>query len=1579
MKNLKSIIKNQKSKILKFRRARRRLLNILIVMLVIIGSYQIWAYINPDSAGAWWDDGWLYRKKITFSNSGDSQGSKIVTFQQDTATLISEGKLQAGCNDIRFVDSVGRVLEHRTQSGNTIQFVPGSASEYSSRTNQSGYTFSHTVAAGQNQVLVVIVHAMNEQTGSNPINVNSVTFDGVSMTKQVEVDLNHPTTTNRDYVTAIFTLVNPSVTTANIAVALNGTTSEHVASAMNFIGVDQTTPVGVTASNTGTSLSDVAVTGNTLYDNSVLVGGGSRQSIDSGPVRLVYTQLPGKHVYTASTGGGTSRLGGGGGFQYAESPGSQTMTFGLSNATSNTHMTGAFIELKPNGCNSVTTDIEVLIPSINSGENHVYMYYNNPSAPDTTSTLSGSANVTYKEHSTGSVGADFGVGSTLNYPHTVTAGENQVLVVIVKQIKQQSGDVPVDVSSVTYNSRSLVRQVFADGTSTNRNGSTEIWTLLNPDTGNNQVTITFAETGNTVIVSGAMTFENVRQNYFPVAGAKFQGQSSPFEVDITTTKPNTLLVGSAGRHRSTTAPNATTANVELNSPGTEVYDRNQANPAVASSISSSGGYQPAASAGSHSVNFTSSTPSNTFWTGALIALEPESYGKFSPTSGPTDEREEENDRVGPVAYWKMDEGADNTCVGGYDICDSTSRRMDGEFYASASRRPESECVFGKCLLFDGSNSRANVDINDYIDFDVGLKEAVSVSFWVNPSSDGEDDAGRIFSKGGGEKFYCRTENETGGMVDLRCTLDLATTDPNVVIPGGLTIGQWHHVEVTYANDGNDDLLIYIDGELKATGDGSGSPASGDNDNFLIGGNSARNFHGYIDDFKIFAYERTAEEVKTDYLIGASAAGSNIAVGIGGTAMPDPIAWWRLDEMNGSTANDNTSSGFSGTITSATWTQEGKYSNALSFDGTDDYVNMGDVDALDFGASQDFTVSAWVKTNIDPVTDFYPTVITKGGGSPRNGFSISANAAQFSSNWRGSIDVNGTQYACDSGRDITDNQWHHLVLQRSGSNLLVYTDGVLSNTCAASASTIANTNDLRFGRSNYGSPWDYWFQGLIDDVKIYDVALTADQVKTDYNATSAFNAGTGVNERTLHASGDSYLSSLYAHWSFDENITQESGNIVSFDLSGNGRHGRKSLDPLSNIRWIPGVHGSAADFNNSWYITIWDETLFNPGLSDFTYMAWLYLDSRTSAGRHVFNKMTGSGYGYVTSWNPTNHTLNTGLRNNFAVLASQNSVDISSYENHWHHYALVFDRDGMVSTFIDGQIVDADSIASASLIDITNDNTFTMGAQAGDPMYAKVDEFKFFMSALTPAQIAYEYNRGAPLAWYRMDECQGTTINDASGNEFTGTLNVGGSGTYTSAGTCGSGTGTHAWNAGTVGKFERALAFDGTDDYIDFGDVSTFDFGANQDFTVATWVKTNINPVTDTYPFILNKDGGSPRSGFSIVANVAQFSPIWRGAIWVSGTQYFCSGATDITDNQWHHLVLQRSGSNLSVYEDGNLANTCAASDSSITNTANFAIGSYSNLSTGWFNGLVDDVRIYNYALSPEQVKSVMNGGTVRFE
>jgi len=1929
---------------------------VFVTSALVVGGVLV-SFLTSDATAGWWDEGWLHRKQINFGNSGSPQSNKIVSFTEDTATLIADGKMQTGCQDVRFVDNTGRPLEHRIGYQPDIQYVPGSATEYNSTTGASSYTFSHTVNSGSNQLLTVIVHAQDTAA----INVTNVTFNSDSMTEQIEVDHNDGT---NHYVTSIWTLVNPDVTSANVQVTYSASVDRHVASAMNFTGVDQTTPVGVVESNTSSSASSIGITDTTSYANSVLVGGGTRKVNEISPSRRIYTLLPGKHVYEEQTGTTTSNISAGGGFQYAETPGSHTMTFGLSNATSDTHMAGAFIELKQAaGCNSTVTNIEVLMPNIDSGESAVYMYYGNPSASNSASSLTDSSKtLAYKEVSSSSDSTDFGSLSTLSYSHTVTAGTNQTLVVVTDQLKQQSGDVPVDVTSVTYNGKPMVRQVFADGTSTNRNGSTEVWTLLNPDVGNNQVAITLSET-NTVLVSAAMTFENTRQNYFPAAGAAFESSSTSFNINITTTKPNTLLAGGGARQRATTAPNATTATVNVTSPGTRVYHVRQANPAIASSISSAGGHQSAVGAGVHTMNLTTSSPSNQFMTGALIALEPESsYDTFSPTSGPATAGEEKG--PGPVGYWKFDEGYGTTANN--SIANAYNGNISGGLWQT-----EDMCVNGKCLYFDGSDDVVTVTNAQAIDFDEGLNDGVSASFWVRPLSDGESDTGRIFAKG--TRFYCQTENESGGKVDLRCFIDLASTDPAVVVSGALTIGHWHHVLATYGDDGDDDLLIYIDGQLRGTGNGSGSPASGDSDNLLIGGGTSNNFHGFIDDFKIYSYERGEAQARTDAIRGASASGSTASLGIVDTGYlnhglagywkldhtsgnatdysgfgrtltnngtttyvtgkfgagsehvpassqhfstgttingiqsvsfwvnpdttttyyvsltssayitsssgtlsatgftnprifvngvetstivadawqlvtvttdtpinanqlylgrqgsnyfdgtfdelrlynrqidsgeiaklyswaPGPIGYWPMDENTGTVAYDRSGANNSGTITTGNggWTP-GKMGSGYSFDGTSSKILVTDNPALDMIG--DFTVSTWVKTNINPINDTYPMIVGKSGGSPQFGYSMWANFAQFSDNWVGQIVVNGSNSPrCDSGVDITDNNWHHLSMTRRGSTVYLYTDGVLSNTCAGSAADISNSVNLGIGAFsngvttpyigliddvrlyNYsrtsgqiiedmngghplgGSPvgsqvlhwkfdelngsainnsissfsslvgtvtnalwrqvqdckyygclfydgtgdyvstpdatalditgdfslsawvnrtsgggatqaviskfnaatpsggyklavgnqgevycltanggswiesftsqnlvtttsgWthiaavrsgstcrvyvngldrtttfathttltanneafrvgatadnDQYFYGYIDDVKVYNGALTPDQVKTDFTANSIFNAGTGANERANIVDGD-YLSSLIGYWPMDEN-TGGSGDS-SYDKSINSNNGTLGTS-MTSSNWTAGKYGSALNFNGTTNhkLDMGDVATYDFGASqNFSVSAWV--KSTQSAVASTWPQIVGKeGDGTRNGWLLNLHNGSTSGwyaqifqgGNNY----NTSGTVVNVADGNWHHLMLVR-RGSSLEAWTDGKLTNATSVSTGS---IANAQSMIVGTDtwSGSEYSGLVDDVKIFNTALTQAQIAYEFNRGAPFAWYRFDECAGTTIYDAGPNAFNGTLTIGASGSNSAVGTCGSGTSTHAWNNGTNGKYGSAMSFDGNDDYIN---LSNFNVGNN--ISIASWFYVDDWDIDDGR--IISKASGALEEDHIFMLSTVDVSGSKRlrarlktGACGGSDGNTMIESTTNLSAGQWYHAVVTYDGTTTKFYLDGKyLSSDTTASGNLCSSSDLVAIGRNPGNNSAHWDGLIDDLRVYNYALSDAQVKEIMNHGGVRFE
>src|SRR3990167_9717944 len=149
--------------------------------------------------------------------------------------------------------------------------------------------------------------------------------------------------------------------------------------------------------------------------------------------------------------------------------------------------------------------------------------------------------------------------------------------------------------------------------------------------------------------------------------------------------------------------------------------------------------------------------------------------------------------------------------------------------------------------------------------------------------------------------------------------------------------------------------------------------------------------------------------------------------------------------------------------------------------------------------------------------------------------------------------------------------------------------------------------------------------------------------------------------------------------------------------------------------------------------------------------------------------------------------------------------------------------------------------------------------SGNYFFGFIDEVRVYDYARTPAQTAWEYNRGAPVAYYKMDECTGTTINDwgpngnGGFNGNNGTITAGDtSGSNDSVGTCNSGASSPAdemWDEGTTGKRNASLDFDGTNDYVSILD----DPNLKQEsiMTWSFWIK-RATTVDNTMSFFYGK-------------------------------------------------------------------------------------------------------------------------------
>jgi hypothetical protein len=246
---------------------------------------------------------------------------------------------------------------------------------------------------------------------------------------------------------------------------------------------------------------------------------------------------------------------------------------------------------------------------------------------------------------------------------------------------------------------------------------------------------------------------------------------------------------------------------------------------------------------------------------------------------------------------------------------------------------------------------------------------------------------------------------------------------------------------------------------------------------------------------------------------------------------------------------------------------------------------------------------------------------------------------------------------------------------------------------------------------------------------------------------------------------------------------------------------------------------------------------------------------------------------------------------------------------------------------------------------------------------KIDNVRIYNYARTPAQVAYDYNRGGPVGWWKMDECQGSTIFDSSGNGNNGAWS-GSGGSQTSAGTC-TATGT-AWGNGATGKFNSSLNFDGTDDYVSVPSNTIYNVGG--DMTISSWIKTSTAALT---PILSNRSGGGGRLYYGIQSGKPFVfdNPALPASF---------PGNITINDNIWHNIVFVRSGNTSSFYVDG-------VFDSSATQTGYSAVADIFRIGhdvangTPYFPGQIDDVRIYNYALTKEQIAIVKNeGSALRF-
>jgi len=198
--------------------------------------------------------------------------------------------------------------------------------------------------------------------------------------------------------------------------------------------------------------------------------------------------------------------------------------------------------------------------------------------------------------------------------------------------------------------------------------------------------------------------------------------------------------------------------------------------------------------------------------------------------------------------------------------------------------------------------------------------------------------------------------------------------------------------------------------------------------------------------------------------------------------PELVGWWTFDEGAGTTAFDASGNGNDGILNGDPEWVEGIYGGAIAFDGDGDFVDCGADDSLVI--RDEITVACWIK--VAAFTRTWEAIIAMGDDSyrmsrgPGTGDSI-----HFGCNGPSGGNLDATTV-------VTTDTWRHVVLVYDGVNKYVYIDGVEDARVASTGQINISSYNLHIGQNSQQG--NRFLEGLVDEVRIYNRALTPDEVQ-----------------------------------------------------------------------------------------------------------------------------------------------------------------------------------------------------------------------------------------------------------------------------------------------------------------------------------------------------------------------------------------------------------------------------------------------------------------------------------------------------
>lgn len=429
---------------------------------------------------------------------------------------------------------------------------------------------------------------------------------------------------------------------------------------------------------------------------------------------------------------------------------------------------------------------------------------------------------------------------------------------------------------------------------------------------------------------------------------------------------------------------------------------------------------------------------------------------------------------------------------------------------------------GKARSFNGSSNFITINDSNPLD----LTTAGTVELWFKRNA--TQNYQMLLTKGDGANplGYQMMDKSTTNQIVFRWAQDSDTITSNAAVPNGV----WTYVAGVY--NGNT-LAIYINGVLDKSIGYTGTAVANSLPLRIGSRSDGYYYNGAIDEVRISSIARSAEEIAEAYRAGrdhylnktisstdlsgktslpfyvaSDRQGTflNLTVGESGYANYQPdantVALWHLDEADVGTSSAPTafikdSSGNGnhatpGTGTSSPTFTQGKIGKARSFNGTSDYITAADSNSLDTSGNA-ITIDAWVypRNDCTGTGDGIQNIVSK---TLAYYFNLTACKPEFY--WY-NLSTPGYHTANNS---IPLSTWSHIAAIYDGSAVKIYINGIEDKSVSGITGTGAgNTNAVFIGADSPGNSRN--FDGLIDEVRISNIARTSDDIRQAYEVSA----------------------------------------------------------------------------------------------------------------------------------------------------------------------------------------------------------------------------------------------------------------------------------------------------------------------------------------------------------------------------------------------------------------------------------------------------------------------------------------------